>query len=360
MALKHSHPGKELLKMMKDAGLTQRELASKIGVAHSLIHSIIKGSRPMNVNTALALESANIGKAKDWMNLQTQFSLYSAKADEAISRKNELIRGWNQILDEDLVPISFIKKHFPEINSPEDLPKIHNIYGVENQKDLITKIDKFPLRFFRKSSKFQEKRVNVVAWSVVAEYEAFKADVSKFSAATESELLLQLKKVLHKNKNTLNKTKKILADHGIKFLILDRPSKTPVEGKSFMSGNNPAIVMTLKYKRLDNFAFGLFHEICHVYRHLTKDKYRDYNFYSSNLSENKLEKEADSFATNNLIDKDLWLDFLYENETFEDSVIREFADKNKINACIVRGRVCYEFPQYYRKRSELNAENFLG
>lgn len=44
--------------------------------------------------------------------------------------------------------------------------------------------------------------------------------------------------------------------------------KTLVDGISFWSNGNPAIRMTLRHNRLDNFAFTLFHELEHIYKHL--------------------------------------------------------------------------------------------
>lgn len=359
MKNRHPHPGKKLLKMISDSGLTQRELASKIGITHSVINSIIKGTRNINVATALALESAKLGEASEWMGLQAMYSIDHAKADSKISRKNELIKIWNEV-DGDYVPLSFFKKHCSEIKTPEDLPKLYQIYGVENFGELTHRIDEFPLKLFRKSSKFQERKVNVVAWSVLAEHKARQLKVNKFDLSKEKELLNELQICLYKNKDVLNKVGKVLSNYGIKFFTLDRPSKTPVEGVSFMSEGSPTIVMTLKYKRLDNFAFGLFHELGHVFKHLTYKRYKDYNFYTNNSKENELEREADLYASNNLIDKNVWHDFIVENEIFSDSLITRFAKKHKIHPCIVRGRVCFTYQEYYRKRSIFNSKNFLG
>jgi len=214
-----------------------------------------------------------------------------------------------------------------------------------------------------KSSKFSENKNNVVAWSLMAKYKVSLQEVSSFKRSNESLLLKELKKCFYKKKDVINQTRQILNKYGIKFLILNRPPQTPADGKSFMSGKNPAIVLTLKYKRLDNFAYTLFHELGHVFEHLTNKKrpeLRNEDFFVNNSTNSDLvEFEADSYASNNLIEEGLWNDFITFNHEFTDEVILRFSEKHKIHPGIVRGRVCFENNEYYRKRSVITSMNKL-
>lgn len=197
---------------------------------------------------------------------------------------------------------------------------------------------------------------------MVAEKKAKHLTVETFDRAKESQLIQELKDCFYKNKKTVSKTTEILRKYGVKFFILDRPPQTPVEGKSFLSGENPAISLTLKYKRLDNFAFTLFHELGHVFCHLTnpeKPKYKEVNFYTNNSKNTIEEFEADKYAENNLINRHLWDDFIDFNDSFNDDVIIEFSKKIKVHRGIVRGRVCNEFPEYWKKRTTITASNRL-
>ena len=354
-----SHPGEVLLSILKDKGLTQRELALKLSLPHSVINSIIKGSRKINASTALALESASIETAIYWLQLQAINSIEEAKSDNKIQEKNNRIKVWDKI-NGDLVPLNFIKKHVPSIKSPDDLDRVYSLYGASNEKSLQKVIKKFDFPLFRKSDKFHEIKNNTIAWSVVAKYKADQLKVGKFKPTKQKELLAELKKCISKNENLLENVAKILSKYGIKFDVLDRPTKMPVEGVSFMSGKNPAIIMTLKYKRLDNFAFGLYHELGHVFCHLTDKKYEQHDFLNYNSKDEKFEREADNFASDNLIDPDLWTDFLIECDDFNDDEIENFSKTNGIHPCIVRGRVCFTYNEHYRKRSKFTSENYLG
>lgn len=357
MSKKVVHPGFLLNQMMNERGLTQRELASKIDIAHSHLNNILNCSRDITVNIALSLESASFENADFWLKKQMIFSLEEAKNNRALMEKNKLIQTWNEL--DNWLPVSYFRKSKAlGIDGFEDLDKIYSLYGVKDFEGLKNKVKKYNLTYFRKSSKFAENEKNVIAWSIVAEKMALEEPVNPFNPKRENELISEIKKCFNKNKNTIESTKQILKKYGIKFFVLDRPPKTPVEGKSFISDKNPAIILTLKYKRLDNFAFTLMHELGHVFLHLTKKDYKDANFFINNAKMKKEEFEADSYAQNHLIPLEIWNEFMLEGE-FDDASIFNFAKKINVHPAIVRGRVCFENIESYRKRSAINSLNDL-
>jgi HTH-type transcriptional regulator/antitoxin HigA len=290
-----------------------------------------------------------------------EYNLELAQKDEDVIKKKNSIKIWNEM--EQIVPLSYFKKQSTGINSSDDIDKIYDIYAVKDFTGLKNKIENFNPTYFRKSSKFVENKNNVLAWSLLAEYRLKNERVNEFSRHNEDALIKELNECFYNNENVINESRGILNKYGIKFLILDRPSQTPVDGKSFISNENPAIALSLKYNRLDNFAFTLFHEIGHVFEHLTNPKrpeYRNAQFFIDSSSNTEIvEFEADKYATENLIDVDLFNDFMVIHHEYTDDLIIEFSNKNKIHPGIVRGRVCYLHNEYYRKRSTITSLNKL-
>lgn len=361
MSKQNLHPGEYLSKLLEKKKVNQRELAAKIDVAHSLLSNILKGHRNVNVNLALALEAAGFKTADYWLEKQMKFSLQEAKKGQDYLKKKSHIEIWNKIEEEKLIPLSYLKKQsFLGIESSEHLDKIFKLYDVKDLGQLEQTLNNYNLSFFRKSSKFAEDRNNVIAWSVVAEEKARTIKVGQFNKEQEESLIMELKKCFYDNTDTLKKTEKILHRYGIKFFLLDRPSKTPVEGKSFISDQNPAIGLTLKYKRLDNFAFTLLHELGHVFLHLSKEEYKNADFFINNANMKVEEFEADNYAKEKLIKLEDWNEFILSNDHYSDSVIYDFAKRIKVHPGIIRGRVCFENPEYYRKRTSITAENQLN
>jgi HTH-type transcriptional regulator/antitoxin HigA len=358
MATKDSkvHPGFFLSELIETNGISQKDLASELEIAPSLLNGILKGKRNITPTLAISLEAMGIGSASELLKLQIEYSLEVAKKDTGISSKLQKLNEWKKISD--IVPISFFKQDPAlDIVNSDSINKIYKIYNVDNYEGLKKYVNNYPLLHFRKSFKLESDKKNLVAWSVLAKYKAGKQKVKNFDTNSLEEVVKELKPVFYTNKKTVSKTKKILNKHGIKFLILDRPTKTNADGKSFMCGENPVIVLSLKYKRLDNFAFTLLHEILHVYNHINSKKYA-----SSKISDKEndlLELEADRFSRNTLIPVDLWQNFIYNNDKFSDDVIISFATKHKIHPGIVRGRICHENPEYYRKRTAITKYNIL-
>lgn len=356
------HPGITLDNMLNERSLSQRDLASRIDVAHSLLNNILKGKRNINVHIAIALESAGFKDANYWLMEQMKYNLHQAQNDEDVIKKKKSIKNWNKIEEEGIVPLTFFKKQNIGINTSDDIDMIYQIYDVKNYKGLKKRVNEFNPTYFRKSSKFSENKNNIVAWSLMAKYKASLEIVPTFKRSNGSVLLKELKKCFYQGEDVVNKSKQILNKYGIKFLILNRPPQTPADGKSFMSGKNPAIVLTLKYKRLDNFAYTLFHELGHVFEHLTNKKrpeYRNEEFFVNSTNTEIVEFEADTYASNNLIEQNLWSDFIAFNDEFNDDVVLRFSRKHKIHPGIVRGRVCFEYNEYYRKRTVITAMNKL-
>lgn len=77
------HPGAILLeKFLKPGGITQTELAKKLGWTRARLNELIKGKRGITADSALDLAKALGTSAKLWMNLQTTYDL-----DQATKRR---------------------------------------------------------------------------------------------------------------------------------------------------------------------------------------------------------------------------------------------------------------------------------
>ena len=67
-------------------------------------------------------------------------------------------------------------------------------------------------------------------------------DVADFDENSLERLVQELNQMFVVNINTIDKTKEILSRYGIKFIIVPKFDKTPIDGFSFWQGKNPTIV----------------------------------------------------------------------------------------------------------------------
>ena len=130
-----------------------------------------------------------------------------------------------------------------------------------------------------------------------------------------------------------------LKEVGIILVIEPHLPGTYLDGAAMLlNGERPVIGMTLRYDRLDNFWFVLFHELCHVIKHLQKEGI-DKIFDDLDVDNHEgIEKEADTFASETLIPEKEWEKALVRFTQSKEAV-RSFASKLGIGSSIVAGRI---------------------
>lgn len=74
------HPGEVLLEeFLKPLGLSQVELAGRMGVPIQRVNTLINGKRDMTAETAILLSRVLKTSSEFWMNLQVARDLYEAQ-----------------------------------------------------------------------------------------------------------------------------------------------------------------------------------------------------------------------------------------------------------------------------------------
>ncbi|MBW8323709.1 MAG: HigA family addiction module antidote protein [Prolixibacteraceae bacterium] len=96
--LRPTHPGEILKDEIEYRGISQRKLAAKIGVSHTLLNEILNAKRPVNTEFALLIEAA-LGVDPDTLvNMQTRYNMQIARADKTLTERFNQIRKLSAIL----------------------------------------------------------------------------------------------------------------------------------------------------------------------------------------------------------------------------------------------------------------------
>jgi HTH-type transcriptional regulator/antitoxin HigA len=344
-----THPG-VLIKDELDAtpDLNQRILAKELDVQPSFLNEIIKGKRPVTADIAILLEKILGISADYWMKFQSQYEIDKARVKQKNIKKVRNIELWSII--KEYVPVRYFKKHkYLNDDIESDIKTIKNIYEVETIDGLVSSFSKDTFAYYRKSDKLKIDDKNMFAWSSLAQYEAKNQKTNTFNFDNLNQLCKNLNNIFYDNSGTPERVKAVLNQFGIKMLLIDKLEKTPIDGFSFWSEKNPAIALTLRYNRIDNFAFTIMHEIGHIDLHLRNDKDRKFMDLTRKQNLDKCEVEADNYAQQKLISKDIWQDILDNHLPLNDEKIKVLGDKHRINPAILLGRVCYEMDYYAMK-----------
>lgn len=346
-----THPGAMLLDEIEANDYIQTDFAKLIGLKKSQLNEIIKGKRDINAELALLFQQALGIDADFWMEAQKNYDLDKAKIEAKNKFRLESIEIWNLI--KALIPVSFFKKEGIISGDPcMDIPVIKSIYQTNDIENLATLSVQPNFARFKKSTKLKADVVNIMGWVKLVQFKASDLTVPSFHFDNKVVVMAELRKIILENDNVLGKAQNLLHQHGIKLVYQSKAEKTPVDGISFWSNGNPAIGMTLRLKKLDNFAFTLFHELGHIYEHLVNNNQAEFIDLDVRNEEEAYrnsseEREANNFAQNHLISPEDWSNFKKNNRHInEDEVMVSFANQIKIHPSIVRGRVCFELNDY--------------
>lgn len=352
------HPG-EILKDELDAReISQKEFAIKLGIQPTQLNEIIKGKRGITAEHAVLIGKALEMEPIIWQNLQSLYELDQVKINERTQNRLIAMDQWNMI--KDLVPEKFLKKMGVIKGDPvNDIPYIKEFYQLNKLEELPAVYRKSESFLNRKSIKHSVDQINLMGWVNLIKTSAANIQVEKFDDRKEKEIISSLKNAIAINKDLIETCKSILASFGIKLIILKNPEKCAVDGVSFWSHKNPSIGLSVRYKRIDNFAFTLFHELGHIFRHLISNKESEFIDIelSMNIDYSKAEKEADDYAMNNLINSSEWESFITSPNRLQKKAMLDFAKKLKIHPAIVKGRLCYELNSYTLK---IDIEDRIG
>ncbi|MFP4369635.1 MAG: ImmA/IrrE family metallo-endopeptidase [Candidatus Kapaibacterium sp.] len=121
--------------------------------------------------------------------------------------------------------------------------------------------------------------------------------------------------------------------------------KTPVDGFSFWSDENPAIALTLRHSRIDNFAFTIMHEIAHIDLHLMQNKEKQFLDLEKDNVQDSFESEANSYAQKKLIPVKCW-EYIKSRFPATDEDIYEISKNYSIHPAIILGRISFETNSY--------------
>ena len=151
----------------------------------------------------------------------------------------------------------------------------------------------------------------------------------------------------------VEKLKEIFLDCGIVFEMVKHFTGAPVQGFIQKKDDKVILCMTIRQSFSDIFWFTLFHEIAHLVNEDFINQYVDYNFVES-----EVEKKADNFARNILINENDYKDFLQKgNIKYID--IKKFASSQNVLPGIVIGRLQNDMKDYtfitkYKKQYKWN------
>jgi len=327
-------PGEFIKDELEARGWTQDDLAEITGLSSPVISNIINTKRSISPDLASSFAAAFGTTAQFWMNLETSYQLFTeSRADVAIARKARLFS---------LAPIKEMTKRG----------------WIEETKDLDV-LEGRILKFLERSSIDEESNLSYaakkstvtanpsqVAWVYRAKKIAKGVHAAKFSKKSLADTLAKLRQ-LRKNPEDIRLVPKVLAEGGIRLVLIEGLSKGRIDGAAFwLDEFSPVIVLSLRYDRIDHFWFALLHELGHVANldALEGKPILDVDLVGENAipfaDKTDVEKRADLFAEDFLVKKNEMEHFIARfRPLYSKQRIKNFSARIGVHPAIVLGRL---------------------
>lgn len=92
------HPGEMIKDEIEYRGISQRKLATQMGISPTLLNEILNGKRSVSAEYALLFEAALSIDAEIWVRQQARYDMQVAKTDKSFAERLANIRKIAAIL----------------------------------------------------------------------------------------------------------------------------------------------------------------------------------------------------------------------------------------------------------------------
>lgn len=332
------HPGYYIDQYLQNNGMSQRELAERLGVSAKTVNYLINGKINLNDNLITGL-SLVLGTSEQlWKNLNIKY-LEKKKQIEYENNINADIPVLKKI------DYSFFSKNnFTKTtsNPRERIEELRRFFKITNLQ-ILEKRD-FLVQYKSAVTNIEDKHIiNSNAWVQTALNIGANINVSDVNLDYLKQSLPKIRKMSQEDPQVfLPKLRNIFNKCGVAFVIIPNLQNCGINGAVKWLGDNKVLLaLNDRRKYSDIFWFALFHEIRHVFqrrtKHLIVSTDKSLNI-DSNINIQNLEADADNFAQNFLIPKSEYNSFVNKGD-FSYNSVKAFANKLEIQPGIVVGRL---------------------
>ena len=322
------HPGYYLEELVEESGLTQADFAKRLGTTPKNLSLLIRGKQSLSVDIAMKLSKMLGTTMQYWLNLQNAYDIALAQmaSEEELEREKAVLKmlGYGYFRD------NFGLPDLPR-NLDEQVEQVRSFLGVASLTVLTSR--DMAVSFRSSTGAMSEAgiaRANAmvqIATNKAVAIDAPKFDKGKFEEAIEFALTQT-----ENHEGFYPLIAERFLEAGVVLVVLPNLSGSKTNGATKRVGRS--VMMMVNDRRLyaDSFWFTLLHEAGHVIN-------GDYGI-SFDSDAGDVERKADEYAENKLIDPQLYQDFVRRNRgCFTLPSIVAFAKSVNRDPGIVLGRL---------------------
>lgn len=326
-------PGDTLAETLEALGMTQIDLADRVGLSRKTVNQIIQGVAPITAETALKLETALGTPAAFWLNLDANYQEFLARKAQQVEFQSA-ITWLKRIPYKQMVELGWV---LGGVTDEEKVGLTLAYYGTATPALWEAYWEKFTVRF-RKSKLATDELGIVSAWLRKGELDAQKIETQPFDAEKFKAALKHIRTLTNKQPSEFQpKMAQLCAEAGVALVFTPELKKLRVSGATYWLTKDKALIqLSLLYKSDDHFWFTFFHEAKHVLQEIKNGV-----FMEGVKDDDAAEKDANEFACEFLVPKDKYTGFLRRGD-FRDQSVSSFARQLDIAPGILVGRLQHD------------------
>jgi HTH-type transcriptional regulator/antitoxin HigA len=254
-------PGHLLEALIKERGWSQRLLAVLLEMDETGLNRIVANKRPIDAQLALNLEELFAVPAEQFLNVQKKYDLAIAR----IENRPDPERATRAHLFGGLPVAEMIKRGWIKAKDIRDVDAVRSELMRFFQVNRIEDIEILP-HAAKKTQVNTPPTPTQLAWLYRVKQIASGMLVARYSPEAVISAISKLKQLLFAAEEA-RKVPRILAECGIRFLVVEALPSSKIDGVCFwLNERSPVIALSTRFDRIDNFWFVLRHELEHVIR----------------------------------------------------------------------------------------------
>ena len=332
------HPGETLAETLEELGMSQAEVAQRMGRPLQMISEIIQGKKAITAETALQLERATGVPANFWNSSQRNYEAALARIEE--ERGIVPDTAW---IKQFPLKILISRRWIPECASQsEQMRALFNFFGVAGIKEWQT-LWIAPEVAYRKSTAFEANPMAAAAWLRQGERAAQQIRTEPYNQDAFVKALYEIRKLTATDADVfVPRATDLCRAAGVALIFVPEVPGTRAYGATrWLTPSKAILQLSLRGKTDDFLWFTFFHETAHILKHGKRDVFIEAPDGSFDEETRRKEHEADTFASDFLIPKQA-LNKFRQQTRFNTQAIESFAAQLGIAPGVVVGRLQHE------------------
>lgn len=329
-------PGEAIQNYIDSIGMTQAELADRMGLPKAEILDIIKSKIPMSMDIAFRLENALDIPATFWLRKESRYHFKSKEYEQR--KKQKLQRNWMYLFPlkqlKEFGYLPRIKKRYKLIN---DLYAFFDIKSEKQWEEIYLAKSEKPKSSSSLSVADMKSPHSASAWLRIGEIQATALEVNDFDSEKFSAALATIKELAYSMPHDFAEQLKVIcADCGVALVFTPYLTNVSFSGTVRWLRDTPMIQISRKRKSEHIFWTLFFRLAAHILLRGRKDLFLE-QFDEKTISKEKVD-EINAYAFNIQLPEEQ-LNEIKQIKTIEPESIVAFSENFRIPASFIAFRL---------------------